>query len=334
MTDWIGALFTWIGGAVLISSGLLKLGTTDTFQVTLSQFGLPRWTWQDSRFARAFPWCEISLGVAAALLPAPVHLLASVAILLLFVAFLVLVIRVWRRPTPVSCNCFGGLGDDTVGPRTVIRNGVLVVLALAATVLHRSPASTVADHLAGWCYPLPAVLAVAIGAGLLGWRAVAARRRRARLIRTLTVRDVDGNELPITEFQDPPTFLVFFAPRCGACHALVDDFRWWPHLLKDGYDLQPAFIGTPADFAGVEKFAPLAPHAWYVSTDFARTVGITGTPGMTILDAGSPLGRDPASGYAAIQQAVLRPDWREAAAAMMPDAVAADAGATTEIEPT
>lgn len=316
MIDWIGALCSWIAGTVLVSSGVLKLGTAKTFQVTLSQFGLPQWTWQDRRFAQAFPWCEITLGLALLLLPAPVQLLPAAVILALFVAFLVLVVRVWRRPAPVSCNCFGGLGDDTVGARTVIRNAVLVALAVAALALHRAPASVTADRLAGWCYPVPAVIAIAVAGGLVGWRSVAARRTRARLIRTLTVQDADGNDLPITDFQDPPTFLVFFAPGCGACHALVDDFRWWPHLLKDGFDLQPVFLGSPAQFAAVEKFAPLVPHAWYATTDVARVLGITGTPGVTSIEPEHPLGHDSVAGYGAIRSLVLRPDWREAAAAM------------------
>lgn len=330
MTDWIGALCTWLIGAVLVSSGVLKLGTEKAFQVTLSQFGLPQWTWRDERFARVFPWCEIALGLAVVLLPSPVHLLPAVAILALFVAFLVLVVQVRRRPTPVSCNCFGGLGDDTVGARTVIRNTVLVVLALAAVALHWSPASAAADRLAGWCYPIPAVLAAAVAGSLVVWRSVAARRERERLIRTLTVQDVDGNELPITEFQDPPTFLVFFAPRCGACHALVDDFRWWPHLLKDGYDLQPVFLGTPEDFAGLEKFAPLAPHAWYADGELATVVGITGTPGAAVIDAEHPLGSQGTAGYGAIRNLVLRPDWQEVAAAMSVDTEIAEPTAGVE----
>ncbi|GAB3487908.1 TlpA family protein disulfide reductase [Flexivirga lutea] len=174
----------------------------------------------------------------------------------------------------------------------------------------------VADRIAGWCSPLPAVLAVAVAAILVVWRAVAARRHRARLIRTLTVQDVHGNALPIAEFQDPPTFLVFFAPGCGARHALVDDFRWWPHLLKDGYDLQPVFLGTPEQFADQEKFAPLAPYAWYATVDVARAFGINGTPGGTTIDPANPLGHDPVAGYGAIRNLVLRLDWQEAAAAI------------------
>ncbi|WP_446664184.1 peroxiredoxin family protein [Flexivirga sp. B27] len=311
MIDWIGATLSWLTGLVLVASGVLKLGTAKTFQVTLSQFGLPQWTWQDRRFAQAFPWCEITLGLALLLLPAPVQLLPAAAILALFVAFLVLVVRVRRRPAPVSCNCFGGLGDDTVDARTVIRNGVLVALAVAALILHRAPASVAADRLAGWCYPLPAVLALAVAGGLVVWRSVATRRERARLIRTLTVQDVDGNHLPITEFQDPPTFLVFFSSGCGGCRAIVEHFRWWPNLLKDGYDIQPVFIGSPRQFEAQAEFAALVDHAWYADRSLAQTMGIPFTPAVVLIEPGHPLGHRVTGGQAAIQELVLKDGWRE-----------------------
>ena len=36
--------------------------------------------------------------------------------LLLFVAYLVLVVRAVGRPDPVDCSCFGGLGESRVTP--------------------------------------------------------------------------------------------------------------------------------------------------------------------------------------------------------------------------
>ncbi|HWC20897.1 MAG TPA: MauE/DoxX family redox-associated membrane protein [Flexivirga sp.] len=311
MIDWIGSLLTWLAAAVLVTSGVLKFGTAASFQLTLSQFGLPRWTWKDERFARAFPWIELVLGLGAILLPSPWQVVPSIGILALFIGFLVLVIQVSRRPSTVSCNCFGGLGDDTVGTRTIVRNAVLVALALAAVAAHRSPASVGSDRLAGWCYPLPALLALAVAGALVVCRTVATRRRRAHLVRTLTVQDVDGNEMPITEFQDPPTFLVFFSSGCGSCHSVVEHFRWWPNLLKDGWDLQPVFLGRPEEFRSQEAFAPLVEHAWYADRSLAGAMQVAGTPGVAAVDAEHPLGHLATSGHGAIQELVLRTGWRD-----------------------
>ena len=53
---------------------------------------------------------------------------------MLFVAYLMLVVRAVRRPEPVDCGCFGALGDSEVTPMTVWRNVLLVVAALLAVV--------------------------------------------------------------------------------------------------------------------------------------------------------------------------------------------------------
>ncbi|MFC6706146.1 MauE/DoxX family redox-associated membrane protein [Flexivirga alba] len=102
MIDWIGAVLTWLAGAVLVTSGVLKFGTAKSFQVTFSQFGLPNWTSQDQRFARAFPWIELLLGLGALLPPSPWQLIPSVGILALFVGFLGVVTRRPGQPSTDS----------------------------------------------------------------------------------------------------------------------------------------------------------------------------------------------------------------------------------------
>lgn len=316
MADWVGAVCAWACGAVLVTSGALKLGTAAEFRKALVAFQLPRWTWRDDRFAQVFPWVEMLLGVGAILLPGPWQAIAVAAVLALFGGFLALVVRANRGPVPVSCNCFGGLGEERVGARTLIRNTALLALALAAVALHRSPSSVLADRLAEWTYPVPTVLALAVAAALVVWRGMSARRRAARLVRTLTVQDVDGNELPITEFQDPPTVLVFFAPGCSACHALVQEFRWWPNVLRDDYDLQPVFLGRPEAFAGQETFAPLAPHAWYdPELALAEALEITATPAGVLIDSEHPLGAGLMSGHRRIRELAVDEDLVAAARA-------------------
>ncbi|RNI24212.1 TlpA family protein disulfide reductase [Flexivirga caeni] len=309
MTDWIGALFSWVVGAVLVASGVLKLGTAIQFQSTLTQFRLPTWTWAGTGFARLFPWIEMLLGLGVVAAPDPWGRAFAYGALALLLALLVLVVRIFRVPGTVTCNCFGGLGDDTVGRSTIVRNVALVVIGVLAVATERCPASVAADRTGGWAYPLPAACAIA-GAGLLVlWRAVRQRRRTARLIRTLTVRDVGGNELPITEFQDPPTFLVFFSSGCGGCQSLVEQFRWWPNLLREGYDLQPVLLGTPEQFGREEVFAPLVPYAWYAGSEVASAMQLTGLPGAVLIDAEHPLGGEKAAGHFAVRDLVLCDGW-------------------------
>lgn len=311
MTAYIGALCTWAVGTVLIASGSLKRGTAEAFRQSMIQLQLPRWTWTDRWFARVFPWFELALGMGAVLLPGPWQEIAAVGVLALFTVFLIVVVQANRRPVPVSCNCFGGLGNDTVSFRTIVRNAVLVALALSAVGLHRSPATVAAERFADWCYPVPAVLAVVVAAALICWRGVVQRRRQTRLVRTLSVKDIHGNELPITEFQDPPTFLVFFFPGCGGCQSTVEHFRWWPHLLCEGWDLQPVFLGAPEQFTSQETYVPLAAHAWYADDVLARHLGVSATPCAVAIDPDHPLGHLVTSGRQHIQDLVLRDGWQD-----------------------
>ncbi len=311
MVDWLGAACTWLAATVLVSSGILKLGTTDEFQQALIDFRLPSWTWRHRAIPRVFPWVETALGLALLLAPSPWQIIPAVGALAVFVAFLILVVRTVRSRATFSCDCFGGIGDETVGRGTVVRNAGFVVLACLALGLHRAPATVVADRLATGWYPVPAVLAVAVAIAAVMWRTISRSRRRAHLVRTLSVTDADGAVLPITEFQDPPTFLVFFSPGCGSCHYIVPHFRWWPNLLREGYDLQPVFMGPKEAFARQEAFAPLVPYAWYADDSIARSLDITGTPSAILIDREHPLGGPVTSGQFAIQDLVLREGWSD-----------------------
>jgi hypothetical protein len=79
---------------------------------------------------RLLPYGE--LVVAAALFAAPDgwYLVAATVTLLLFVAYLVVIARALRLPWPVQCGCFGRLGLGEVTGHTLVRNAVLVAVAL------------------------------------------------------------------------------------------------------------------------------------------------------------------------------------------------------------
>jgi hypothetical protein len=115
--------------ATLLVSAVAKIrDPRDTSSVFL-QLGLPRVLLR-LRAPRLLPYGE--LVAAAALLLAPDHwyVLAAGATLLLFVAYFLVILRAVRLPYPVSCSCFGRLGLGEVTGRTLVRNGVLLALAV------------------------------------------------------------------------------------------------------------------------------------------------------------------------------------------------------------
>ena len=111
-------------GAILLLSGAAKLAAG------------PRWVAQaEALAAPAFavpvvPWLEVALG---ALLVSGVYRtvvpLAAAALLTVFTVLLVVRLVQGRRP---PCACFGALSTRPVGPGSVVRNVVLIALALIA----------------------------------------------------------------------------------------------------------------------------------------------------------------------------------------------------------
>ncbi|NRG40565.1 hypothetical protein GTU73_04095 [Rathayibacter sp. VKM Ac-2804] len=308
-------------GAVLVVSGVLKLGRTERFRASLAALGLPARLSASPLFARAFPVVEIALGLAILLAPAPLHRGALLGAVAVDVVFLVVAVRAVRAPEPVECECFGGLGDARMTGRTVARNAVLLALALAGLVGATAPAELLVPG-------VPALLAVLLALALVPVRDRLTARTPATDTPTdsadLVLLTAAGEPIALAEWADPPTHLVFFSPSCISCHELVERFRWWPNGLREGEELMPVFLGAPADFAEHEVFAPLVEHALYdPDRSVAAAVGRGATPGHVLLDPAHPLGDGWSSGWFEIEKRVLRPDFfedvRRGAVAPAPD---------------
>jgi len=318
-------------GAVLVVSGVLKLGRTERFRASLAALGLPARLSAGPLFARAFPVVEIALGLAILLAPSPLHRGALLGAVAVDVVFLVVAIRAVRAPEPVECECFGGLGDARMTGRTVARNAVLLALALAGLVGATAPAELLVPG-------VPALLAVLLALALVPMRDRLAARAPAAstpapapvspsVLGDLAFLTAAGEPIALAEWADPPTHLVFFSPSCISCHELVERFRWWPNGLREGEELMPVFLGAPADFAAHEVFAPLVEHALYdPDRSVAAAVGRGATPGHVLLSAAHPLGDGWSSGWFEIEKRVLRSDFledvRRGAVAPHPDSAA------------
>ncbi|QPZ37469.1 MauE/DoxX family redox-associated membrane protein [Paramicrobacterium chengjingii] len=118
---------------VLVASGVLKLRDSRATRASLDDLPIPRFLRTDI-FATAFPVCEILLGAAVLVAPAPLFLPVIWVTALLFDVYLCIVIIAARRPEPVMCNCFGSLSRSPIGAATIVRNVALTLLALFASV--------------------------------------------------------------------------------------------------------------------------------------------------------------------------------------------------------
>ena len=231
--------------AVFAVAGIAKLLDLAGSRKSLRDFGLP------GALARPFglllPLAELIC--AGALLPDSSAWwgAAGVAVLLiLFIAGISINLARGRKP---DCHCFGQLSSKPVGAGTLVRNGLLLVLA--GFVLRQG-----GEDAGSWS-DLPrftgtetamltafAILAVALALTL--WLLFQMLQQNGRLLVRLEAVEkklnIDPNAkvvpgLPVgdpappfqasTESTAPSTLLVFTEAGCGACETLKPDLAAW-----------------------------------------------------------------------------------------------------------
>jgi hypothetical protein len=120
----IAAAARIILAAVLVFAAVSKLrAREETRRRTVALMG-PR----GEIVAAILPWVEIAIAVALLVWWSAIP---GVVAALLLLAFTAVVVNAQLRHLP--CPCFGGASEREAGPRQVVRNGVLIALAILAT---------------------------------------------------------------------------------------------------------------------------------------------------------------------------------------------------------
>jgi hypothetical protein len=102
----------------------------------------------------------VELAIAIALVAVPGSGLPAVGAVIMLLAFTVVLVRAQARHVP--CPCFGGgTTASPAGPRSVLRNGVLLALAVLAT---GNPSGASAVATAGWIVVLGAITLLVVRA--------------------------------------------------------------------------------------------------------------------------------------------------------------------------
>lgn len=116
--------------AVLMVSGVAKLRAPAAVRAAFADLRVPAGL--DRAWVRAaFPVGEAALGAALPVVPGPAAPFVAGLAVLLFAAYWVLIRRALGFADPVSCACFGESDAAPVTRRTLLRNTVLLLLALA-----------------------------------------------------------------------------------------------------------------------------------------------------------------------------------------------------------
>jgi hypothetical protein len=114
---------------LLVVSAVAKLRDPRDTRSVFDKLRLPRFL-TTLEAPRLLPYGELVLAALLVLLPGVWYLLAATLTLILFAAYLVIVVRALGFGYSLLCGCFGQLGLGWITRRTAIRNAVLVAVAL------------------------------------------------------------------------------------------------------------------------------------------------------------------------------------------------------------
>ncbi len=119
----LAAVFVYAAYTKLRDPWMLFAMTIDAYQV------LPEWA--VLTLGRTLPWLELLLGLLLAAGLRLRYTAASATVLL--GAFFAIMLWAFAKGMAIDCGCFGP--GDTIGPRTLARDGVLLAISSALTFL-------------------------------------------------------------------------------------------------------------------------------------------------------------------------------------------------------
>lgn len=331
MSD-LALLAQWALAVVLAISGVAKLvdraGTADA----IVDFGVPE------RLRWAAPLLPTSELVTAVLLviPATARVGAFSALALLAAFSIAIAVNLAKGRQP-DCNCFGQLGAGPIGRRTLVRNGLLMLLAVAATY---DAATTPRDLLERTSAPVALALAGAavLVASLFGlaWLVFELWRQQARLLLRIDALEATGAQGTAhrghhheASVAGPPvgtpapdmagadasgatvslshhwsnggqTLFVFGDPGCAACITLYPELATWQAEQRSD---RHVVVVTGATSAPHPELALFTEHHRSVSLAY----GVHGTPSALFIDPAGRVASPLAEGADAIRALLFEP---------------------------
>lgn len=297
---------------VLLVSGVAKLADLETAAQAFTSLRLPRFLvrW---KIPTLLPIGEVVLAIALIVTSGWLAVVVDVAAVLLFVAYLVVIVRALGFGEPVTCSCFGKLGLGSVDRFTAVRNVILVALAALALadatrghgVLERM------RHFDGgeWAWTAGVLAAVVLTWLVAGHRGDAAPPAPAGASGA-GLEDDDYLRVPIP-FADVVTpagtrvtlrdlasqeavLLLLVSPTCGSCIDVIEHARTWQRtvpMLRTSLVLPMAPRSDVPGLADAGDFDLLFDEPYTV----ARLFGV-GTPSAVLLGADGKLAGGPVSG--------------------------------------
>ncbi len=327
---WDGALMlieygVWISrlvvGVLFGLSAFGKVADPVGTRKAVGEFGVPiRWV---AVVAWGLPALE-AVVVVAVLVPCTVLPGALLALLLLLV-FTAAVVRLLRRGERPACSCFGAMSAAPIGTRTVVRNGVLLVLAAlvawGAVAYPQVPRVLPTDD-AVWLV----VAAVLVAMLVWVWGEVHALRKRVdeQALSTLGAEglpvgavapefellDVGGGRTTLASLLERgrQVLLVFVHPGCELCAALARELPRWQQRTVSALTIVVVGNGDAAEHAewGREQGLAEIPVLVQQGNEAALRYRVRGTPSAVLIDAEGRVAAPVARGAIAARELIMQ----------------------------
>jgi peroxiredoxin len=249
--------------AVFILAAVGKLLDLRGSREAVAGFGVPKAA--ADVIGNLLPFGEMASGTALLVRPAAIG--GAIAALTLLTAFIVGMASALSRGAAPDCHCFGAIHSEPVSASQIVRNVVLVGIALFVLIAGPGKALT------SWLSPhsgaaiTDVVLASFVLVSLAGTLVLLRQRshlrgqlrnarRRAELLPPglpvgalapkFTVRDLDGATFTLDDLlaRGLPVALVFGSPGCGPCSTLEPELPRWREALSDTVTIGLVGIGT------------------------------------------------------------------------------------------
>ena len=303
--------------AVLLLSGLAKLGDVDGTQASFAAMRVPQ-PLTATPVVRAVPAAEIALGALLLVCWGWALAVVGAAVTALFAVYWVLVLRVVRSGEDVDCGCFGSVGDAKVTGSTLARNSLLVLLAGAATA-YGAAGSGVVPMLrdlgpgeAWWLLmsaaaAATAVLVVGLRRQDVGPESLADTELldyERTPIPFAVLQDADGNTKSLSQVaRARPQLLVLLSGSCGSCHEIAAQMSEWVPRL--GQVAVQAVYSERLDKLPEKALPEAGVRTWYdVERGATQAFASGGRPAAVLLGADGQLAGGPVYGKPAVLQFV------------------------------
>jgi thiol-disulfide isomerase/thioredoxin len=138
----------------------------------------------------------------------------------------------------------------------------------------------------------PAAAARACGNGANGWArptpqdngaAQAPRARVGELAPAISLPDLEGKTVNLSDFKGSPTMVLFWNPGCGFCKRMTDELKQWEAKPPKGAPkLLIVSTGTPEANKDLGLSSPTVLDQGFT---VGRSFGASGTPSAVLVDA-------------------------------------------------